>query len=165
VFVTLFACSNVPPDRGRSVVDALLAERGFGAADATISPLSDGALELSEAILLALANNPDLAAEYAGLGFSVADIDAAGRIGNPRVSLAYLFADPSGDRNEKGFDLVQSFTALILMPSRKRLAQAEFERLQLRVAGSGQQLAYEVGVAWYDRVVARERAQEQGRMA
>lgn len=159
------ACAEIPPDRGHGEVDALLSERGLSVAGPAPAVLADGVLDLSEAVLLALANNPDLGAEYAALGFPLADVDEAGRLGNPRISLAYLFAGASGEQDEKSFELGQSFTALILMPSRKRLARAEFERLQLQVAASGQQLAHEVAVAWYALIAARERVREQSRIA
>lgn len=165
VLTLMSGCADIPPDRGRGAVDVLLSERGLGAARPASTVLADGALDLSEAVLLALANNPELGAEYAALGFPLADIDEAGRLGNPRVSLAYLFAGVAGEQNEKSFELGQSFTALILMPSRKRLARAEFERLQLQVAASGQQLAHEVAVAWYALIASREHAREQSRIA
>jgi len=170
---SLAACSAVPPDRGRGTVDALLERHGI-ATGATSTPheptpgasaLGTAPLDLTAAIHMALSHNPELRGRYAELGFAAAEVYEAGRLSNPTLSLGYLFVGRGDLDNEKSVGLSQSFTGLILLPARRRLADAEFARVQHAVAAAAQQLAHDVALAWYDLAGARESAQLQAEIA
>ena len=78
---TLAGCAPLPTDDGRSATAELLAARGQQpptAGDDTVASLlarlREQPLSAADAVRLALLNNPDMKAEYAGLGFAAADV-------------------------------------------------------------------------------------------
>jgi cobalt-zinc-cadmium efflux system outer membrane protein len=88
-------------------------------------------LTLRSATAVALLNNPLMDAEYARLGLASADLYDAGRLSNPRISGALgIPTGPTGS-NRSAFGVVQSFTELLWLPARSRLAAAEFEHAQI----------------------------------
>ncbi|MDD3765438.1 MAG: TolC family protein [Nevskiales bacterium] len=158
----LSGCAALPEDRGRGDVAALVQARGqaIGAASdpavarQLLMELQGRALTIDDAIRLALINNPRLTAEYAQLGFAAADVYDAGRLSNPSLSASLLFPNVSGEANQVGFGLVQSFTNLLLLPSRSRFAQGEFERVRQLVGAQALDLAADTASAYYELVGA-----------
>ncbi len=147
----LSGCASLPADSGRGDVAALLQARGqtTNPADAEtarqlLAQLGDRPLGAGDAVRLALVNNPRLKSDYAQLGFAAAEVYDAGRLSNPSLSASILFPDVSGDANQVGFGLVQSFTDLLLLPARSRFAQGEFERVQQEVGAQALDLAADV---------------------
>lgn len=150
----LSGCASLPADSGRGDVAALLQSRGqatnpadTGTARQLLAELGERPLGASDAVRLALVNNPQLKAEYARLGFAAADIYDAGRLSNPSLSASILFPNVSGEANLVGFGLAQSFTNLLLLPARSRFAQGEFERVQQEVGAQALNLAADVEAA------------------
>ena len=97
VLLALNGCTTLPPDLGRSDVDALVSERGMPVdagtsqdGDSLVESLTSQPLDAESAIRIALVNNPELNASYAQLGFAAADVYAAGRIRNPVFSASVL---------------------------------------------------------------------------
>lgn len=139
LFATVLAgCSSLPNDSGRAEVAGLLTARGHevavldnaGAAARLLAELPDRALTVSDAIRIALVNNPQIKAEYARLGFAAAEVYDAGRLSNPVLSASVLMPDVGGAANQVGFGLAQSFTDMLLLPSRSRFAAGEFTRVK-----------------------------------
>ena len=106
VLLALGGCATLPPDLGRSDVDALVGERGMPVEAATnengdslVESLTSEPLSAESSIRIALVNNPDLKASYAQLGFAAADVYAAGRIRNPVFSASVLDSNQAGGRD------------------------------------------------------------------
>ncbi|MEC9364750.1 MAG: TolC family protein [Pseudomonadota bacterium] len=162
----LSGCAALPEDRGRGDVAALLQARGQAigvASDPAVArqllmELEGRALTIDDAIRLALINNPRLTAEYAQLGFAAADVYDAGRLSNPSLSASLLFPNVSGEANQVGFGLVQSFTNLLLLPSRSRFAEGELERVKQLVGAQALDLAADTASAYYELVGAWQMA-------
>lgn len=145
----LSACASLPADHGRGEVAGLLQQRGHQAAPnesearrRLLAELSGKPLTADGAVRLALVNNPELRAEYARLGFAAAEMYDAGRLSNPSLSAAIGIPD-NGDPNEIGFGLAQSFTDLLLLPARSRMAAGEFERAKFLAGSAALDLAAE----------------------
>ncbi|MGH8134724.1 MAG: TolC family protein [Steroidobacteraceae bacterium] len=118
------------------------------AGEVDTAPQFEAPLTLSAALKLAFTRNPDIHRQYARLGIAHADLQEAARIANPTLSLAWL--DPSnGGRDQTRRGISASFTDLLLLSSRRRLASAEFRRLELTVAADLVALAHEVEATWY----------------
>lgn len=152
----LSGCASLPVDSGRSEVATLLKARGHTlsahgddqALRQLLAEISTKPLTSSEAVRLALINNPRLKAEYARLGFAAAEVYDAGRLSNPSLSASVLFPNVSGAANQVSFGLAQSFTHLLLLSSRIRFAQGEFERVQQTVGAQAMNLAADTEAAY-----------------
>jgi outer membrane protein TolC len=155
----LSGCATVPDGWGREAVDVLLDERGLEIIAAT-EQLADALLaeplDADAAVRLALIGNPAIRRRYAELGFGAADIYQAGRLSNPGLSLSRLDPRRSGDPDQTTLGLSLSFTDLLLLPTRSRLAADEFERLQHAVGAEVQQVTIDVTVVYYHLVGARQ---------
>lgn len=155
-------CASLPADSGRGDVAALLKERGHdlsaGGDDTAVrrllAEISGKPLTIGDAVRLALVNNPRLKAEYARLGFAAAEVYDAGRLSNPSLSASVLIPNVSGAANQVGFGLAQSFTNLLLLPSRSRFAEGEFERVKQTVGAQLLNLAADTEAAYYHLVSA-----------
>lgn len=160
----LAGCAALPADRGRDGVAALVQERGrqppasvdAGAATALVKSLIREPLAVDAAVRVALLNSPRLKAAYARLGFAAADVYEAGRLSNPRLSGSILFSDEPGALDQIGFGLAQSFTSLLLLPARSRLAEGAFEEAQARVAAEVLEVAADVEAAHYALAAAAQ---------
>lgn len=155
VLLAFTACAQLPADRGISDVHQLVAERSgqqLAAPDAAtqtlVTQLLTSPLTAQQAVHVALLNNPRVRAEYARLGFAAAEVYDAGRLSNPRLSVEHLASNVSGQAHQVGFGLVQSFTDLLLLPARTRLAAGEFERAKEQAGVALLNLAAEVEIAY-----------------
>lgn len=105
-------------------------------------------LTLDVAVRVALLNNPRVRHKYARLGIAGAEVYDAGRLSNLRFSVSSLESNVSGEVNQLGFGLVQSFTDLLLLPARSRLAAGEFERAKEQAGRTLLSLAADVEIAF-----------------
>ena len=161
----LGGCASAPPDSPRSDVAAMLSERGYPTETADqetavarwIDGLSERPLTLDTAVRVALVNNPAVTAQYAQLGFSAADVYDAGRLGNPVLSASFLVPDVGGAANQVGFGLAQSFTDLLLLSSRTRLATGEYERVKRLIGARLLEIAADTESAYIDLMSSAER--------
>ena len=172
LFGLLSGCTSIPDDLGKSDVDALLNDRGIQTPEESqvnnteyIESLSTEALTADTAVRIALANNSKLKTTYAELGIAAADVYEAGRIQNPIFHYSNLDSDESGESNLETFGLVTSFTSLITLPSRKRYAEGEFERVKELVAADVLEIVTETENAYYDYVAAEQMASVQSQIA
>lgn len=171
LFGLLTACTSIPDDLGQSDVDALLSDRGIQTPNESevndseyISSLRSGALTADTAVRIALANNPRLKTTYAELGIAAADVYEAGRVHNPIFHFSTLDSNESGESNQTTFGLITSFTSLITLPSRKRYAKGEFERVKDLVAAGVLEIVTETENAYYDYVAAEQMASVQSQI-
>ncbi len=161
-------CASLPAENGRGNVDQLLLERGRSVDDATsalLETLTSDTLTPQSAIRIALLNNPDLQSTYASLGFAAADVYQAGRIRNPVLGLAVLSPSRSDERDQVTLGLATSFTDLITLPARSRLAQNSFAALQQAVGAEVLAVAARTEQAYYDYVRALQVATLRAQIA
>lgn len=161
--VLLSACADLPADRGRDGVARLVGDRtgqALASSDsdtpALVAELLAQTLTAQRAVQVSLVNNPTLRAEYARLGIAAAEVYNAGRLSNPRFGAGIMFSSESGAANQVTFGLAQSFTDILLLPSRSRIAKAEFELAKQEVGAVIVELAADVEAAYYALVGARQ---------
>jgi cobalt-zinc-cadmium efflux system outer membrane protein len=111
-----------------------------------VETLLGSELTADAAVRIALLDNPSLQATYEELGIAEADVVQAGLLKNPTLTAAALFGGVSPTYD---FDVVQNFLDALLIPARTRIAEAEFDRARLRVAGEVFALTQEVRRAFY----------------
>ncbi|WP_298439591.1 TolC family protein [Geobacter sp.] len=163
-------CASVPREAGIGEVRSLVSSRenlpvrwNQGTAeDEEVSRRVDELLreELSTegAVQVALLANPSLQATYEELGVSQADLVQAGLLRNPVFFTTVRFPDRPPSGLSIKFEAAQDFLDLLLLPARKRLAEDEFERAKLRVAGRVLGVAAETRRAYYEALGAHQAA-------
>lgn len=152
----------VPPEGGFAEVERILAERvpqhrvvwnrgseEDAAVRAAIQTLVADELSADEAVQVALLNNRGLQATYEDLGVAQAELVQAGLLSNPVFSASVRWSMNPTEGLNLGFGVVQSFLDLLMLPARKRIAAAEFEEAQPRVAAEVLNLAAETRAAYY----------------
>jgi cobalt-zinc-cadmium efflux system outer membrane protein len=161
----LTGCASLPEDRGLSDVHSLITDRtGYTFRDehakSSTAELVGGLLAqpltAQRAVQVSLINNPRVRLEYARLGISAAEVYNAGRLSNPRLSAGVMSSSESSAANQVTFGLTQSFTDLLLLPSRGRLAKAEFERGKQEAGAAIIDLAADVEAAYYALVGSQQ---------
>ncbi len=172
LFGLLAGCTSIPDDLGKSDVDVLLNDRGIQTPEQShvdnkeyIDSLSVEALTADTAVRIALVNNPKLKTTYAELGIAAAEVYEAGRVLNPIFHFSTLDSNEAGESNQTTFGLITSFTSLITLPSRKRYAKGEFERVKELVAADVLEIVTETENAYYDYVAAEQIASVQSQIA
>lgn len=156
-------CASLPAGQGRDEVASLVSARGRALeqrddSDArkwVVAQLSQP-LTADAAVRIALAQNPRLRSEYARLGIASAEVYDAGRLSNPRLSASIMFSNEAGAADQLSFGLAQSFTSLLLLGTRSRLAGGEFERVQQSVGAEILNLAAETETAFFELAGAQQ---------
>ncbi len=100
--------------------------------DHVIVPIStksllQNALTDETAIQIALLNNRHLQSVYESLGVAKADLAQAGLLKNPIFSFSYEFSMQSAVTDLINFGLMQNFLELLMIPMKKRVAEAELD--------------------------------------
>jgi cobalt-zinc-cadmium efflux system outer membrane protein len=137
-------------DRGVPEVRWRQDERADAEVRARVRELAAGDLTLVTATQIALLNNARLQATYERLGIAQADVVQAGLLKNPSFSVGvHVPLDRDASASGPGvtgwdFNLLQDVLDLFLLPARKRLAAAEFERAKLEVADAVLELMHQV---------------------
>lgn len=158
--LVLAGCASLPRERGYAqtgdLVEARLGMSPAWSSDSVVPPeLPTAPLSADEAIRLAFVHNPRIREEYARIGLGRAELEDARRLSNPTFGYATL-----GSRSGGGSKITRSvswgFADLLLLPSRKRFAAGELERLQQSVAAELLSLAADVEVAWFESVGATQ---------
>jgi cobalt-zinc-cadmium efflux system outer membrane protein len=166
--LVLGGCAGIPAGNGRGDVDQLLVERGRSVDDATsdlLASLMGAPLTPDSAIRIALLNNPGLQSTYASLGFGAADVYEAGRIRNPVLGASVLSSSRSDERDQVTFGLVTSFTDLITLPARTRLAEGSFAALQHAVGAEVLNVAAQTEKTYFEYVGAQQVAALRAQIA
>jgi cobalt-zinc-cadmium efflux system outer membrane protein len=165
------ACARVPVEAGFGDVRQLVAARAEyrlhwsrDSAEDTevrqaIQRLLGEELTVDGAVRIALLNNRGLQAIYEQLGITQADVVEAGLLKNPVFFGQARFPNkpPLGTNLE--FNVVQDFLNLLMLPVRKKLAEAQFEETKLRVANDVLNLAARVQKAYYEATGAKQVAE------
>ena len=158
--VALSGCASNPSTPGPQEVNDLVEQRGRPipnhSAQTLIDSLLHEPLKPETAVALALTNNHKLAVDYSHLGLGAAELRAAGQIRNPVLAAEILNPNRQGERNQLGFDLVGSLTDVLTLPTRKRLAAAEFAALRQEVGASVLATASAAERAYYEYVSAQQ---------
>ena len=162
------ACASVSPDGGIGAVQEIAGSRApqkleyfqtdaarAAAAKAVRERLRDP-LSSSDAVAIALINNPGLQAAYSELRIAEADVVQATRIANPGFSYArYQRGNEREIEKQITFDVV----GLVTMPWRVEAERGLYRAAQLRAAAEVARVADEARRAWVEAVAARELAQ------
>jgi cobalt-zinc-cadmium efflux system outer membrane protein len=141
----------VAPAAGEAIDGALAGDARV--ADARVATLRAQALTPQAAVEIALLRSPKVGAAFARLGLSRAELIAASRISNPTLGGARIGA---GGEYKTTVDVALGLGELLLLPARRRLGAAEFERTQRLVAQEMLSLVGDVETAWYAAVGARQ---------
>jgi len=94
--------------------------------DCIINILEKG-LNPDLAVYIALFNNRNLQAIYENLGIAKAQLVQAGLLKNPIFAFSYRFSTKSAITDLIDMSLFQNFLDIILIPLKKKVAQAELE--------------------------------------
>lgn len=166
VAFALGGCASAPPRADDAGINALLAARGGPelAWSAVAQPDSERqAVEqwLSEpmtadsAVRVAMLRSPRLQQEYARLGLARAEVLEAVEVANPTLSLSRQSLDP-GDGNDQLVGITLPLADLLVLPARRRLAAAEFDRATLEIAAAVLGVTADVEAAWFRYVGAQQ---------
>lgn len=151
--VAALGCSSIGEERDAAAqgMAALLHERtGFHPepAEPDNGLLSESARELLDrplteetAIRIALLNNRRVAAAFARLGVSSAELHQAGLLANPLLTANAKFF---GGGTEVELGITESLLDVFFLAARKRIAEAEFERARLQIAAELVRLVHDV---------------------
>ncbi len=160
----LGACAALAPDGGESAVRAAAAERlgtsisVSGSTETLVQRRNDllsRELDGDSAVTLALLNSPALQRLFADLRLNEAEIVAASRLPNPRLSLASL--RQGGDRETDravSLDLI----GLLTTPLRASLGKQRRDAARLAAEQSVLALAGDTRLAYVEAVTARQSA-------
>lgn len=161
----LSACATPDPDAAVRDFGTLIATRTSdpivwrtggpkdAAVDARVQGLLSEPLTAEAAVAVALLNNRGQQARYAELGLAQADLVEAGLLENPMFEVMVRPSTESGTNLE--FGLVQNFVSLLMRPARQKIAQAEYENVQLELAADLIAFTAEVRSAYFAHVGAR----------
>lgn len=109
----------------------------------------------TEAVQVALLNNPGLQASYAEVGIAEADLVQASRWRGPRFSFARL---RRGDETEIERGVFFDVLGLLTIPLSTRASESRLQVTQQRAAGEALRVALDARKAWFQAVAAQESA-------
>ncbi len=164
--MSLTGCASLrtqPPD---SSINQLLQDRGGPSVEwsqlqnapadqASVDEWLASPLSPDSAVRIAMLRSPKLQQEYARLGLARADVLDAVQISNPSISLLRQNVSP-GDGVNRTLGFAMPLVDLILLPSRTRLAHADFNRARFDTAKAVFDVALDVESAWYAYVGAQQ---------
>jgi len=113
-------------------------------------------------VQMALLRSPRLQQEYARLGLIRADVQEAIQIANPRLNARRL---TGGGAATTTLGLAMPVVDLLVLPSRVRLARADFERAKREIAASILAVTSDVEAGWYEYVGAQQIADMRATVA
>ncbi len=164
--VTLSSCASLQTQAPDSSINQLLKDRGgpsvqwshthnAGLDNAITNDWLMSPINADTAVRIAMLRSPKLQQEYARLGLARAEVLDAVQISNPGVSLQRQNVSP-GDGVNRALGFALPLVDLILLPSRTRLAHADFERARFDTAKAVFDVALDVESAWYAYVGAQQ---------
>ncbi len=109
----------------------------------------------TEAVQVALLNNPGLQASYADVGIAEADLVQASRWQGPRLSFARL---RRGDEVEIERGVFFDVLGLLTIPLSTRAGESRLQAAQNRAAAEALRIALDTRKAWFQAVAAQEAA-------
>jgi outer membrane protein TolC len=167
VLLAMAGCASLSDDARFSPVEQAVKERtgaetkwARGEDDANsvrgrIKELLAKPLGPTEAVQVALLNNPGLQASYAEVGIAEADLVQASRWRGPTFSFARLRRHDEKEI-ERGvfFDVM----GLLTIPLSTRASESRLAAAQNRAAGEGLRIALDTRKSWFQAVAAQETA-------
>ena len=159
LLATLAACASFSTKTAERDSRALAAP-AIGAAAARDgaserAALLEKPLGADDAVALAMAFNPTLAASWTRLGIGAAEAFEASRLANPHLSFSRRAGDEGVVRTGAlGIDLA----SLLLLPQGSRIAARDFAALKLEVAARAVEIARDTESAWYRCMAATQEA-------
>ena len=124
---------------------------------ATLDHLLSQPLTAETAVQIALLNNRELQAIYAGLGIAQANLVQAGLWKNPIIDGAVTFPTSGIGPTDYTFNIALQVIDILYIPLRKRVAASELEEAKLRVTAQVMAIAGETYVAFIDYLGERQR--------
>ena len=167
LMVFVGGCASLSEDAGFSKVEQSVKDRsgaetkwtrddaGAETVRARVKELLAKPLGPTEAVQVALLNNPGLQASYAEVGIAEADLVQASRWRGPTFSFARL---RRGDELEIERGVFFDVMGLLSIPLSRRAADSRLQATQNRAAGQGLQVALDTRKAWFQAVAAQETA-------
>jgi outer membrane protein TolC len=161
----LAGCASLSEDARFSAVEQAVKERtgadtkwtrGDDAANTVrgrVKELLAKPLGPTEAVQIALLNNPGLQASYAEVGIAEADLVQASRWQGPRFSFARL---RRGDEIEIERGVFFDVLGLLTIPLSTRASASRLQATQNRAAGEALRIALDARKAWFQAVAAQE---------
>lgn len=129
-----------------------------GAEDAEIArqvqAMLEAPLTADAAVGVALFNNRSLQAIYEELGLARAEVMRAATLSNPVFHLSPRFPEGSRSGTNTELAVAWSFLDALMIPARRRIAEAQFDESRLRVAHAVLDLAAESRAAFYEHQAA-----------
>ena len=163
----LGGCTSLSKDGGFTEVEQAVKERTgaetkWAHSDAEADTVRGRVKELlakplgpTEAVQIALLNNPRLQASYAEVGIAEADLVQASRWRGPTFSFARLRrGDETGIERGVFFDVL----GLLTIPLSTRASESRLQATQNRAAAEGLRVALDTRKAWFQAVAAQETA-------
>lgn len=167
VALLLAGCASLSDDAGFTKVEQAVKER-TGAETRWTRSDSEGdtvrgrvkellgkPLGPTEAVQIALLNNPGLQASYAEVGIAEADLVQASRWRGPTFSFGRL---RRGDETEIERGVFFDVLGLLTIPLSTRASESRLQATQNRAAAEGLRIALETRKAWFEAVAAQETA-------
>jgi outer membrane protein TolC len=167
VALALGGCTSLREDARFSPVEQAVKERTgadtkWSRTDAEANTVRRRVKELiaqplgpTEAVQIALLNNPGLQASYAEVGIAEADLVQASRWQGPRFSFARL---RRGDEIEIDRGVFFDVLGLLTIPLSTRVSESRLQATQNRAAGEALRIALDARKAWFQAVAAQEGA-------
>ena len=142
-------------DRTGANTEWTRSEEGADSVRARVKELLAKPLGPTEAVQIALLNNPGLQAGYAEVGIAEADLVQASRWSGPTFSFARLRRHDEVEI-ERGvfFDVL----GLLTIPLSRRAQESRLQAVQNRAAVEGLRVALDTRKAWFQAVAASETA-------
>jgi outer membrane protein TolC len=165
--LALAGCASLSQDAGFSKVEQAVKERAgaetkWSRNEEDASTIRGRVKELlakplgpTEAVHIALLNNPGLQASYAEVGIAEADLVQASRWRGPTFSFARL---RRGDETETERGVFFDVLGLLTIPLSTRASAARLEATQSRAAAEALGIALDARKAWFHAVAAQESA-------
>ena len=163
----LAGCASLSDDAGFTKVEQAVKERTdaetkWARSDSDADTVRGRVKELlgkplgpTEAVQIALLNNPGLQASYAEVGIAEADLLQASRWRGPTFSFGRL---RRGDETEIERGVFFDVLGLLTIPLSTRASEARLQGTQNRAAAEGLRVALETRRAWFEAVAAQETA-------
>jgi outer membrane protein, heavy metal efflux system len=174
--IALAGCVAIPADRGAADTDALVAARSVTAGSVRLLPesaeaaaeftsrLLNAPIGATEAVQLALLNNPRMRLLYAELGLAQGEVYDATRFANPTLGYLRLVPDV-GSGSKTTWSISQGFTELLFLGYRNRVGRAQAIRAEQQVAHAVLQLEADVREAFYTHASAQLAARMRAAVA
>lgn len=163
----LAGCASLSQDAGFAKVEHAVKERAgaetkWARSDRELDTVRGRVKELlarplgpTEAVQIALLNNPGLQASYAEVGIAEAELVQASRWRGPTFSFARL---RRGDETETERGVFFDVLGLLTIPLSTRASESRLQASQNRAAAEALRIALETRKAWFQAVAAQEGA-------